>query len=177
MSSLKKWLPFKRGKEMEPAKGEASVVHPMIEMRSRMDRLFEEMMEKPFSGFFGGWDFDRWYGDFSPEIFEPKIDIADEKKFVCVTAELPGMDKEDIHLTVEENHLRIRGEKKTEMKKEEEGFYRAERFFGAFERAIPLPVDVDPDRAEARFEKGVLTVRLPKIEPASEPKKVEVQSA
>ena len=77
--------------------------------------------------------------------------------------ELPGIDRQDVESLVEDDALVLRGEKKLESKSEEQGCYRLERAFGSFQRVIPLPDGVDADRAEARFENAVLTVRLPKM--------------
>lgn len=129
--------------------------------------MFDRVLADPFSALTHGWPdiagLDRWYGDFSPAKFAPSIDIADEKKHLRITAELPGLEEKDVDLTVQEGVLVIRGEKKLENVTEEDGYYRTECSYGSFERAIPLPVEVDAERAEATFKRGVLTVRLPKV--------------
>jgi HSP20 family protein len=104
----------------------------------------------------------RWFGDYSPSVFQPRMDVVDESKTLRITAELPGLDRGDVEVALEDHMLVLRGEKKLESKKEEQGCYRVERAFGSFERVIPLPDGVDVDRAEATFDKGVLTIRLPK---------------
>ena len=96
-------------------------------------------------------------------MFQPRIDVVDDGDALRITAELPGIDRQDVELLVEDDALVLRGEKKLESKSEEQGCYRLERAFGSFQRVIPLPDGVDADRAEARFEHAVLTVRLPKI--------------
>jgi HSP20 family protein len=80
---------------------------------------------------------------------------------------LPGLSREDVELEVVEDMLVLTGEKRIESKSDEKGCYRVERAFGQFQRAIPLPSGVDLERAEAKFENGVLTVRVPKA--ANEP--------
>jgi HSP20 family protein len=75
---------------------------------------------------------------------------------------------------VHEGALTLRGHKKHEETKDGEGCYRTERYFGSFQRTIPLPLDVDRDKAEAKFEKGVLTVRLPKAQPTEPQRKITV---
>ena len=107
---------------------------------------------------------DRWFGDFSPSAFEPRIDVVDDNDAIRVSAELPGMDKQDLQVLIDEGTLSLKGEKKLESKANEKGCYRVERAFGRFERVIPLPDGVDTKRAEAAFDKGVLTVRLPKTD-------------
>jgi HSP20 family protein len=107
--------------------------------------------------------FERWFGDFSPSMFEPRIDVIDDEDAIRITAELPGMDRQDLQIAVEGKSLVLSGEKKLESKTKENGCYRTERAFGKFQRLIPLPDDIDFEHAEASFDKGVLTVRLPKI--------------
>jgi len=123
-------------------------------------RTMQDVMRDPFFGF---GQADRWFGDFSPSVFEPRIDVVDGGDMLRITAELPGLDRQDVQIQIEDNALVLRGEKKVESKSEEKGCYRLERGFGSFQRVIPLPDGIDIDRAEARFDKGVLTIRIPKI--------------
>jgi HSP20 family protein len=123
-------------------------------------RMMTDMLRDPFGGFAL---MDRWFGDFSPAAFQPRIDVVDDRDALRIVAELPGMDREDVEVTVEDDFIVLRGEKKLEQKAEEEGCYRVERAFGTFQRVIPLPDGVDAARAEAKFENGTLTIRLPKI--------------
>ena len=122
-------------------------------------RMMQEALRDPFAAF---GQIDRWFGDFSPSMFQPRIDVVDDGNALRITAELPGMDREDLELLAEDDALVLRGEKKLESKSEEEGCYRVERAFGNFQRVIPLPDDTDVQRAEAKLDKGVLTVRIPK---------------
>ena len=96
-------------------------------------------------------------------MFQPRIDVVDNGDALRITAELPGIDRQDVEILVEDDALVLRGEKKLESKSEEQGCYRLERAFGSFQRVIPLPDGVDADRAEGPFENAVLTVRIPKI--------------
>jgi HSP20 family protein len=172
---LSKWNPFKffrktpADKRAEPA-ASAALATPAgnwpttwsESARALMAdpfRLMQEMWRDPFAGF---GQLERWFGDFSPSVFQPRIDVVDDGEALRITAELPGMDRDDVELLVEEDTLVLRGEKHLESKSEEEGCYRLERAFGSFQRVIPLPDGVDVDDAEARFDKGVLTIRLPK---------------
>lgn len=120
---------------------------------------------------------DRWFGDFSPAAFQPRIDVVDDGNALRVTAELPGMARDDVEILVEDEYLVLRGEKKLEQKNEEDGCYHLERAFGSFQRIIPLPDGVDPERAEASFENGTLTIRFPKVPAAqSGSRKLEIKS-
>ena len=103
-----------------------------------------------------------WFGDFSATEFQPRIDVTDESDALRIVAELPGMTRDDVELEVIDDMLIISGDKRFESKSEEQGCYRIERSFGHFQRVVPLPAGIDLDRAEARFENGVLTLRLPK---------------
>ena len=82
-----------------------------------------------------------------------------------VTVELPGMEREDLNVSVEDGAIVLRGEKKQDVHSEEDGCYRLERAYGAFTRTIPMPENADPDHALAKFDNGVLTLTVPKQEP------------
>lgn len=108
---------------------------------------------------------ERWFGDFSSSRFQPCIDVVDEGKIVRVTVELPGMEKEDLTVSVEDGALVLRGEKKQDAHSEEDGCYRLERAYGAFMRTIPMPDSADAAHTLAKFDKGVLTLTIPKHGP------------
>lgn len=123
-------------------------------MREEMDRFFNSM--------FGGTalaprEVSEW---------TPAMDVVETANEFIVSAELPGLEKDDIEIEIENNILTIRGEKKEEKREEEGRHYVYERRFGGFSRSFTLPTNVDPDRVTARFENGVLTVTLPKTEEA-----------
>ncbi|MDW3687809.1 Hsp20/alpha crystallin family protein [Cupriavidus sp. CV2] len=122
-------------------------------------RAMGEFLHEPFAGFGG---LDRWFGDFSSSRFQPRIDVVDDGEALRITAELPGMDREDLQATIEDGALLLRGEKKQDIRSEENGCYRLERAYGAFMRSIPLPDGVDVDHVDAKFDRGLLTLRLPK---------------
>jgi len=94
----------------------------------------------------------------------PKIDVSESKDGLEVTAELPGVDEKDIDVTLSNGVLTIRGEKKTERDEtdKDKNWHVSERRYGSFTRTITLPYDPDSSKVEAKFEKGVLRVRLPK---------------
>ncbi len=121
--------------------------------------LFAELIRDPFGG---RGPLGSWFGDFSASEFQPRIDVTDEGDALRIVAELPGMTRDDVEIEVIDDMLIISGDKRFESTSEEQGCYRIERSFGHFQRAVPLPAGVDLDRAEARFENGVLTMRVPK---------------
>lgn len=108
--------------------------------------------------------------------FEPQVDITETDKEVKVCAELPGVEPKDIDVSVEENTLTIKGEKKYEREENEKGQYRMERSYGSFERSVLLPAEVDDSKAKAEFKNGVLRLTLPK-RPGAETrrKKIPIQ--
>ncbi|HFD15780.1 MAG TPA: Hsp20/alpha crystallin family protein, partial [Rhodospirillales bacterium] len=108
----------------------------------------------------------------------PEVDIVETDDAYKVVAELPGVDPDDVSIELRGDMLTIRGEKKAEREEKEENRYLLERRFGRFERTIRLPAEIEPDKAEASFDKGVLTIRLPKPEAAQKPvKRIEVKAA
>jgi HSP20 family protein len=133
-------------------------------LRREMDRLFE--------------DFDRAYG-LEPLAqgretgnLGPLLDVSESGKALEVTAELPGVDEKDVELSVANGVMTIKAEKK------DKSFYRVERSFGTYQRSIALPVEIDEDRIEASFDKGVLSVTLPKKRGAKPAvKHIEVKAA
>ena len=92
----------------------------------------------------------------------PAVDIAETQRGFHITAELPGMKKEDVEVSVSQGLLTIKGEKREEREEKEKGSYLSERRFGAFQRSFRLPSQADADRIEAKFDNGVLTLTVPK---------------
>jgi len=134
----------------------------LSDLRTEIDRLFES----PFtelartSSLLGGW--------------MPALDLFEDKDHFIVTAELPGMKKDDINLTVHDGCLTISGERREERKRESAEVHRAERFVGRFQRTVALPAPVAVEKITASYKDGVLTVTLPKTEEAK-PKQIEVK--
>ncbi|EEA01420.1 heat shock protein Hsp20 [Burkholderia sp. H160] len=126
-------------------------------------RAVEEFFHDPFAG---RGALERWFGDFSSARFQPRIDVVDEGQVLRVTAELPGMERDDLNVTVEDGALVLRGEKKQDVRSEEDGCYRLERAYGSFVRTIPMPDNADPEHTLAKFDNGVLTLTVPKSEPS-----------
>ncbi len=107
-------------------------------------------------------------------LFAPAIDVAEDKDNYVVKAELPGLTKDDVSVTLEDNYLTIRGEKKHEAEDKGANYHHKERAYGSFSRTIGLPTTVDAQKIGAQFKDGVLQVTLPKSE-AAKPKQIEVK--
>ena len=96
----------------------------------------------------------------------PSLDMYEEKGNVVVKAELPGMSKDEIEVTLNDSTLTLKGEKKKEEEVKEKDYYRRERSYGSFVRSVELPSEVKSDQIKANFKDGVLEVRMPKTEEA-----------
>ena len=175
MDRIKKWLPFKRGDESARKVGTSQSSHPLASIEQDLNQLVSRLGSLWSSG--SDWTSDSWFGDFSASAFTPTLDLADKRKYLEVTLELPGMEADDIELDVRDRALVIRGQKRMEESTEEEGFYRTERSFGAFERVVPLPAEVDEDGTEATFKNGVLRVRLPKTKAETATRRIPIKAS
>lgn len=91
-------------------------------------------------------------------------DVKESDKQVVVKLEVPGMEKQDFHLTVSDKSLVVKGEKHSEVEENENGYHILERAYGSFTRVIPLPSAVDEETTKAKYDKGVLTVTMPKVD-------------
>ena len=151
-------VPFK--KRSVPVRRENG--HPFERLRDEMDALFDD--------FYKGFSMEPFEGHHARS-FSPNIDVAETDKEIKVIAELPGMDDKDIEVNLNRDSLTIRGEKKEEKEDKGKDYYHVERSFGSFIRTIPLPVEIESDKAEAHFKKGVLTVKIPKSAKAIASKK------
>jgi HSP20 family protein len=130
-------------------------------LRDELDRLFESPWTEltRTSQLLSGWT--------------PALDVHEDKDNFVVRAELPGMKREDIDVSLHDGALSISGERKTEKKYEEAEVYRTERCFGKFQRTVTLPAPVAADKVKAQYKDGVLTITLPKTEEAK-PKQIDV---
>lgn len=104
----------------------------------------------------------------------PAIDIYETGDAFVLEAELPGMDPDDIEVSVEDGVLSIRGERRQEREVKEENYHRVERAYGAFQRSVRLPLDIDADGVKAAYDNGVLKATVPKKEP-KKPKSIPIE--
>jgi HSP20 family protein len=125
---------------------------------------------------FGNWPFQQDESGAITSAWQPAVDVFEDKDSVRIVAELPGVKPEDVKLSLENNVLIIRGEKKQEAEERTERVHRYERSYGSFERAFVLPSTVDGDKVSAEYGDGVLRVTVPKAEKAR-PREIPVRSA
>jgi HSP20 family protein len=127
--------------------------------------LMEDFWREPMAGF--------------PALFKdvgyPAVDVSEADGVVTVKAELPGLEPKDVDITIEDDTLVLRGEKKFEDEEKKDDYHRIERAYGSFSRIIPLPGKVKEGEAKAKFEKGVLTITLPR-DAAEAAKKITIES-
>jgi HSP20 family protein len=153
--------------EKKDIRVEREEFNPLYSLRREMNSLFDN--------FFRGFEMEPFKGHFGT--FSPSVDVQESAKDIKVTAELPGVDDKDVEVSLSKDSMTIRGEKQEEKEDRGKDFYRMERSFGSFSRTIPLPAEVDTDKAKAEFKKGVLTVTLPKTSRAiKETKNISVKA-
>jgi HSP20 family protein len=133
----------------------------------RLNRILDEA--------FSGLPFPEQGNVITSTWFAP-TDVSEDQNSLHITMELPGVDPNDVRLSLENNILTIGGEKKQQSEENNERVHRFERTYGMFERTFALPNTVDPDRIEARYENGVLTVVIPKAERAK-PREIRVNAS
>jgi HSP20 family protein len=134
----------------------------LTNLREEINRLFDA----PFGETGSGSEFFAW---------APAVDLYEDRDNLVVKAELPGMKKDDIEISLHQGSLIISGERKVESEEGEGESSRSERFFGRFQRALELPKPVDATKVTASYKDGILTVKLPKTE-ESKPRQISVKA-
>jgi HSP20 family protein len=129
-------------------------------------------INKMFDTFFRGGMMEE--GDLATASWAPAVDIAEHDNEYLVKLELPGVNKDDVKITMQENILIVRGEKKQEKESKDSNYRRVERSFGSFQRSFTLPTTVKSDKIEASYKDGILSITLPKAEEAKR-KQIEVK--
>jgi HSP20 family protein len=144
--------------------------HPIIRLQREMNRVFDSFWNR----------FERSLGELDGRFGwgAPRADVVETDKAVEVSVELPGLDAKDVEVSLTDDVLTIKGEKKAEREESNRGIYLSERTYGSFYRTIALPPGVATDEAKAEFKRGVLTISLPKTaEAQAKVKKIPVKSA
>jgi HSP20 family protein len=131
-------------------------------LQDRINRIFQESVNR------GGSD-----EALTTSNFAPPVDVYEDEHDITLKIEVPGIDEKDINVSIENNTLTVRGERRFEKDEKEENFQRIERMFGSFTRSFTLPNTVDPEQISAHYEKGVLKIRLSKRAEAK-PKLIKV---
>ena len=155
-----------------PVKAEPTAVTPWerpfftFPLFHRLSREFDEMfnrfgLEKPFL-------------ENTPTMWTPTLEMLTKDNALLVKVDVPGMKKENITLEVTEDHLIVRGERKHEEEEKTEGFFRTERTYGSFYRAVPLPEGVKPELAKAAMHDGVLEISMPMAKVEGKTRKLEI---
>ena len=171
----------------------------MAEVPVRRERSQERGLRRrgewPESGSLAAWDpfsmspwsmmrrfsdeMDRWFGREGGEagMFSPNIEVRERDNTIVVSADLPGLSKDDVKVELTDEGLVIQGERKREHEERREGYYRSERSYGTFHRIIPLPEGAATDQAKAQFKDGVLEVTVPIPESARRRREIPIEAA
>ncbi|MCM2318254.1 MAG: Hsp20/alpha crystallin family protein [Pseudomonas sp.] len=180
MNQTDKKIPVEtEDKSTKAASPTPTALRPLESLRRQVDRLFE--------------DFDRgWHLPFSRSSFDiepfwrrelsfagmPAVDIIEKDDAFEITAELPGMDEKNIQIKLSNGALTIKGEKTDEREEKKKDYHLSERHYGSFQRTFGVPAGVDPEKIEAHFSKGVLTLTLPKKPEAKQAEKtIDIKSS
>jgi HSP20 family protein len=144
---------------------------PLYSLQRAMNHIFQDFFS----------DGESFYSPaiFSEELskFTPRVDLSETDKEYTVKAELPGINQNDIDISISRDMLTLRGEKKQEKEENVKGYHRMERSYGSFCRTIALPTEIETDKAEATFKNGVLNIKLPKTKEAQqESKKLTIKA-
>ncbi len=156
--TLIRWNPVRDVTAWHPV---ADLAGEVVNMQREIDRMFDR---------FRGGTVD----DSGADTWMPAVDILERDSSYHIKVELPGVDKNDVKITVQNDVLTIRGEKKQEAERKGENYHRLERSYGIFQRSFTLPTSVQSEKIEASYDNGVLNVVLPKSEEAK-PKQIEVK--
>ena len=152
-------------RSLAPSRERSNIARPEFGLWREIDRVFE--------------DFTRSFGGHGNSNLLPSMDVAETDKEIEITAELPGLERKDVDISIDDNVLTIRGEKKIEREEKDEknkNYRLAERSYGVFYRVLELPNGIDPSKVQASMSNGVLKIKIPK-RARSEAKKIEVKEA
>ena len=138
----------------------------MANLRKDLDDWMDRFFTEPVFSYPEPFSVKSWY---------PSVDVSEGKRDIIVKAEIPGVDKEGIDISLDGRLLAIRGEKKHEREESDEHYHRVESSFGIFKRVIELPADIDKNEVDAKYKNGVLKIRLKKAKSA-DTKKIEIKT-
>lgn len=161
--ALIRWKPTRDIASWTPM---ADLSTDLFSMQDEINRVFDRFFSR------GGTE----NNDLKVNSWYPSVDVSEKDDAFVMKAELPGVSKEDVKITLKENILTIHGEKKREKEENDKNYFRTERVYGSFQRTFTLPSSVRAEKIEAHFNDGVLTIEIPKAEEAK-PKEIEVRVA
>lgn len=138
---------------------------PFLSLHREVNRLFDDVLHGPAQGAQSS------AGSFIPA----HLNVSETANDIRITAELPGVNQDDIEINLDNNILTVRGEKRFERADEKENFHFVERSYGTFQRSVQLPYRVDPGQVQARFDNGVLTVVVPKSRMQDPSRRIQIQ--
>ena len=167
--AIRDLLPATWSKRHVPVRRGENWSSPVFSLQREMNRMFDR--------FFSDFSPTRWWDEEISGGYLPRVDVKETNKEIRVEAELPGMNEKDIDISVSDNVLTLRGEKRLEREEKNEGYYHVERSYGKFHRDIPLPEEVETDKVDAVFKRGILTIHLPKKpEARRKSKRIEIKT-
>lgn len=153
-------------------KSEKNWASKMLSPFDEMDREFDLMLRRGHFPFRSGLNL--WHGEQAFEGKVPSVDIIDKDDKIVIKAELPGIDKKDVDISVTDETVSIKGHSSYDKKEEKSNFYRREIACGSFERILAIPANVDSSKAKAKFNDGILELTLPKTKKSNR-KKIEIK--
>lgn len=156
--------------EIMPWRSRQTTPSPISTLQSEMNRMFEDFFTQPLA--YSAQPVLRSNGPGA--VIVPALDVKEDKESITVTAELPGIERDNVEINIDDNMLEIRGQKSEETKQDTENVYLVERSYGSFARRIRLPAEVDSDKAKASMDNGVLRLVLPKSGPGPGKKKIAI---
>jgi HSP20 family protein len=185
IKKLAPWNWFKKEEEQSganvPIQRSDAVAHypqghagnPIVQLHREIDGLFENVLR--------GFGIAPFRSDFftpltTEGLLKPQVDIGATDKEYSIAVEVPGVSEKDVKVEISGNIMTIRGEKKQEKEEKDKNYYRVERSYGSFQRVLSLPEDADQDDVKAMFNKGVLTIKVPrKALPKPDVKQIEIR--
>jgi HSP20 family protein len=134
----------------------------MVSIQDEMNKLFDDFFGRPLVR-----------TEWTEGVWTPSVDVSEDKDNVIIKAEMPGMKKDDVKISVQDGVITLRGEKKQETEEKDKNYHRIERSYGSFCRSFQLPTTVKTDKIKASYKEGVLSVTLPKTEEVK-PKEIPI---
>ena len=158
----------------KPMRVETGPVKPMVPWEGTVGFPMFHRLSRELDAMFDRFGFDRPVFEHTPTMWNPQLEVVTKDNEFLVKVDLPGMKKEEVTVEVTEDHLVLRGERKHEKEEKKEGFFRTERTYGSFYRALPLPEGVKSELAKATMHDGVLEIAMPMTKVEEKTRKLEI---